>query len=67
MEPEVIALRDRRIEQAIIDISKKVSDAMGMLQGAKETIARSESLLIEAQLGLEELFVGLKEDVDDRE
>ncbi|MDD2574289.1 MAG: hypothetical protein WCS98_07975 [Bacillota bacterium] len=67
MGPEIITLWGKRTEQSIISISEKVSDAMEMLQKAKKAVARSEGLLIKAQLELEELFIGLNENIGNTE
>lgn len=59
MEPEVISLHDKRVEQSIISIGAKIADAIEMIQTAKEMASSSEDVLIKAQLELEELYVGL--------
>lgn len=57
MELEVINLRDKRLEQAIVSISAKIADALEMARRAKTLSADSEAKLIQAELELEELFV----------
>lgn len=59
MEIEVINLRDKRLEQAVVSISAKLADAIEMARQAKMLSADSEAMLIQAQLELEELFVQL--------
>lgn len=59
MEPKVIDLREKCLEQSIIGISAKIANAVEMVQKAKELTASSEDVLIRAQLGLEELYLGL--------
>lgn len=59
METKVINLHDKWLEQSVISISAKVADAVEMVQQAKEMTISSESVLIKAQLALEELYIAL--------
>jgi hypothetical protein len=59
VETKVINLHDKWLEQSVISISAKVADAVEMVQQAKEMTISSESVLIKAQLALEELYIAL--------
>ena len=57
MGANVIGLRDKRLEQAVVSISGKIADAIEMTQKAKTLSTDSETKLIQAHLELEELYV----------
>jgi hypothetical protein len=59
MEIEVINLRDKRLEQAVVRVSAKLADAIELARQAKTLSGDAEEKLIQAQLELEELFLQL--------
>jgi len=61
MKGKLISLGKERAAQTIVDISAKIADAVETSQEAKVLAVKAESLLIQAQIELEELYVKLKE------
>lgn len=66
VEPEIIDLHHKRIEQSVVGIRAKLADAVEMVRRAKEMAANSENVLIKAQLELEELYIALDTGADQR-
>jgi len=56
---EIVNLNDEIVKQNLLDISIKIADALEMIENAKEVVAKSEGLLIKAQLELENIFLSL--------
>jgi hypothetical protein len=67
VEPEIINLHDKRIEQSVISISVKIANAIEMIQKTKEMTANSERMLVKAYLELEELYTKLGDDANESE
>jgi hypothetical protein len=59
VEPEIINLHNKRVEQSVISISIKIAHAIEMVQKTKEMTANSERMLVKAYLELEELYTKL--------
>ncbi len=59
MEPGIIYLKNKRMEQSVTSISAKITSAVEMVQKAKVMMNMSENMLIKAQLELEELYIAL--------
>ena len=59
MGAEIVNLNDEIVKQNLLDISIKIADALEMIENAKEVVAKSEGLLIKAQLELENIFLSL--------
>jgi len=68
--PEIINLHDKRLEQSleqsVVNISAQIADAIEMTQKAKSLSADSEAMLIQAHVGLEELYTQLDPNPVDR-
>lgn len=64
MNPEQKELQAKHIEESITRIGAKVADAVELSQKAKDLSADSETLLINVQQELEELYVSMDESID---
>ena len=61
MEPEIIDLRDKRLEQAIVRISAKIATVIETTQKGKAVSADLLATLIQIQLELEDLHIQLNQ------
>ena len=61
MEPEIIDLRDKQLEQAIVGISAKIATVIEMTQKGKAVSADSLAVLIQIQMELEDLYIQLNQ------
>ena len=59
MESEIIALRDKRLEHAIVGISAKIATVIVMAEKGKTMPAVWLDILIETQLELEDMYIQL--------
>ncbi|MCL2812565.1 MAG: hypothetical protein FWD25_11850 [Clostridia bacterium] len=59
MESGVFCLRNKRLEQFVVNISAKIADVIETAQKRNELPADSQATLIQAHLDLEELYVQL--------
>ena len=60
MESNIISLKDKQMEQVIVQISTEVARAAEMIQQVKALSADSEARLICASLELEKLYVSIR-------
>lgn len=63
VNPEQKELQVRHIEESVSRLGAKVADAVELSQKAKELSANSETLLINVQQALEELYVSIDESI----
>ena len=61
VEPEIIDLRDKQLEQAIVGISAKIATVIEMTQKGKAVSADSLTVLIQIQMELEDLYIQLNQ------
>ena len=62
LKKEIVDLRDKYIEQSLIGISARISDALELAHEARKMAALSEEILVRAHLELEDLYTRLYED-----
>ena len=59
MESGIFSLRNKRLEQFVVNISAKIADVIETAQKRNGLPADSQATLIQAHLDLEELYVQL--------
>lgn len=61
MDKKVVRFEDRQFEQRLSEIGAKIADAVDFAHQAKELADRSETILVQAQKEVEELYLSFGE------